>query len=269
MADVATLPLLLKQLRLTTMGRLWEAMALRAEEGRWTLGQYLAALCEEELLERERRRLERYLKESRLPPAKTLAHLNFDAAPSLPRQQILALAQDASWVERAENLLLFGPSGVGKTHIAAAIGHGLVAQGFRVRFTPATHLVQELQVAKQALALADALAKLDKYRLLILDDIGYVQRSEMETAVLFELIAHRYESGSLLITSNHPFSDWDRIFPDSVMTVAAIDRLVHHAQILALDGDSYRKTQSLALLNEAPQPPSAQPDKVVVADRTK
>jgi len=173
------------------------------------------------------------------------------------------------WVERAENLLLFGPSGVGKTHIAAAIGHGLVAQGFRVRFTPATHLVQELQVAKQALALADALAKLDKYRLLILDDIGYVQRSEMETAVLFELIAHRYESGSLLITSNHPFSDWDRIFPDSVMTVAAIDRLVHHAQILALDGDSFRKTQSLALLNEAPQPPSAQPDKVVVADRTK
>jgi len=95
MADVATLPLLLKQLRLTTMGRLWEDLAQRAEAGRWTLGQYLAALCEEELLERERRRLERYLKESRLPPAKTLAHLNFDAAPSLPRQQILALDGDS------------------------------------------------------------------------------------------------------------------------------------------------------------------------------
>jgi DNA replication protein DnaC len=269
MADVATLPLLLKELRLTTMANLWEALAARAEEGRWTLGQYLAALCEEELIERERRRLARYLKESHLPPAKTLHHLDFDAAPSLPRQHVVALAQDGGWVERAENLLLFGPSGVGKTHIAAAIGHGLVAQGLRVRFTSATHLVQELQVAKQALQLADALAKLDKYRLLILDDLGYVQRSEGETAVLFELIAHRYESGSLLITSNHTFSDWDRVFPDSVMTVAAIDRLVHHAQILTLDGDSYRKTQSLARVTQAPQPSSRQPAKVVVADRPK
>jgi DNA replication protein DnaC len=269
MADVATLPLLLKQLRLTTMAGQWEALAQRAEAGRWTLGQYLAALCEHELIERDRRRLVRYLKESRLPPAKTLHHLDFDAAPTLPRQQIVALAQDASWVERAENLLLFGPSGVGKTHVAAAIGHGLVAQGIRVHFTPATHLVQALQIAKQALQLADALAKLDKYRLLILDDLGYVQRSEMETAVLFELIAHRYESGSLLITSNHPFSDWDRIFPDTMMTVASIDRLVHHAQILALDGDSYRRTQSLARLTEAPPSPSSQPAKVVVADRPK
>jgi DNA replication protein DnaC len=216
MADVATLPRLLKELRLPTMAHQWEGLAARAQEGGWTLGEYLAALCEAELLERERRRLARHLQESHLPPAKTLHHLDFDANPTLPRQQVVALAAEGGWVERAENLLLFGPSGVGKTHIAAAIGHGLVAQGVRVRFTSATTLVQALQVAKQALQLADALAKLDKYRLLILDDLGYVQRSEMETVVLFELIAHRYESGSLLITSHHPFSDWDRIFPDTM-----------------------------------------------------
>jgi DNA replication protein DnaC len=150
------------------------------------------------------------------------------------------LAADGGWIERAENLRLFGPSCVGKTHIAAAIGYGLVAQGLRVRFTSAATLVQALQVAKQALQLADALAKLDQYRLLILDDLGYVQRSEMETAGPFELIAHRYESGSLLIISNHPFSDWDRIFPDSMMTVAAIDHLIHHAQILSIQGESYQ-----------------------------
>jgi DNA replication protein DnaC len=225
-------------------------------------------LCEEELLERERRRLARHLTESHLPPTKTLHHLDFDANATLPRQQVVALAAEGGWVERAENLLLFGPSGVGKTHIAAAIGHGLVAQGIRVRFTSATALVQALQAAKQALQLADALAKLDKYRLLILDDLGYVQRTEMETAVLFELIAHRYESGSLLITSNHPFSDWDRIFPDTMMTVAAIDRLIHHAQILSIGGESYRKGQSLAR-RTTQESPARRAAKVVVADRTK
>ncbi len=113
-----------------------------------------------------------------------------------------------------------------------------------MRFASATSLVQELQTAKQALRLSDALAKLDKYPLLVLDDIGYVKRTEMESSVLFELIAHRYESGSLLITSNHPFSEWDAIFPDNMMAVAAIDRLVHHAHIIELNGQSYRKRQA-------------------------
>ncbi len=196
------------------------------------------------LAERERRRLERHLNDARLPAGKTLQHFDFTASAGLNRQQIVQLAEDATWVERTDNLLLFGPSGVGKTHLAAAIGHGLISQGVRVRFASATSLVQELQTAKQALRLSDALAKLDKYPLLVLDDIGYVKRTEMESSVLFELIAHRYESGSLLITSNHPFSEWDAIFPDNMMAVAAIDRLVHHAHIIELNGQSYRKRQA-------------------------
>jgi DNA replication protein DnaC len=130
---------------------------------------------------------------------------------------------------------------VGKSHLAAAIGHALIEQGLRVRYYPACALVQELQLAKQTLRLPDALDKLDKYRLLIIDDIGYVKRTEAETSVLFELIAHRYEAASMLITSNQPFSAWDSIFPDDMMAVAAIDRLVHHAQIVEITGESYRK----------------------------
>jgi len=152
-----------------------------------------------------------------------------------------ALATDMAWVEAAHNVLLFGPSGVGKSHLAATLGHALIEHGLRVRYTAACELVQQLQAAKQELHLADALTKLDKYHLLVIDDIGYVKRSESETSVLFELIAHRYEAGSLLITSNLPFSAWNRVFPDDMMAVAAIDRLIHHAQVFELSGESYRK----------------------------
>jgi len=241
MGDAATLPLLLRQLRLPTMAGCCTELIERAFEQGWSVSRTLTTLCEYELAERERRRLQRHLKESRLPAGKTLAGFEFDVITGIDRQQLSALACETGWVEAARNLLLFGPSGVGKSHLAAAIGHALIDQGLRVRYTPASGLVQELQTAKHELRLADALAKLDKYRLLIIDDIGYVQRSETETSVLFELIAHRYEAGSVLITSNQPFSAWDRIFPDDMMAVAAIDRLIHHAHIIELGGESYRR----------------------------
>ena len=138
-------------------------------------------------------------------------------------------------------MLLLGPSGTGKTHIAHAIGHQLVADGVRCKVFPAVGLVQYLQQAKRDLELMKALTKLDKYRVLIIDDIGYVRKTDSETQVLFEFIAHRYESGSLIITSNQPFSHWDQIFPDTLMTVAAIDRIIHHATIIEIDAESYRK----------------------------
>ena len=241
MVDAAALPLLLRQLRLPTMAACWEDLQTRACDNAWSMPQTLATLCEYELAERERRRLQRHLKEARLPVGKTLQRFDFDAVPRTSRAQLTTLAGESTWVEQANNLLLFGPSGVGKSHLAAAIGHALIEQGLRVRHYPASALVQELQVAKQALRLPDALHKLDKYPLLIIDDIGYVKRSEAETSVLFELIAHRYEAASLLITANQPFSAWDRIFPDDMMAVAAIDRLVHHAHIIELAGESYRK----------------------------
>lgn len=169
----------------------------------------------------------------------------------------MQLAQDTTWLKRGENLLLFGPSGVGKTHLAAAIARSLVELGARVRFLSATTLVQLLQAAKASLQLQSALLKLDKYDLLILDDLSYVKKSEAETSVLFELIAHRYELNSLMITANHPFSAWDDIFSDSTMTVAAVDRLVHHAVILEIQADSFRqqtaKQRSFADVQKRPK----------------
>ena len=246
MPDTAALPTLLKALSPevtngSCMARQWEA--LQALHPRWTLAQYLAALCEQALAHRHTQRLQRYLKESGLPTGKTLGQFDFKACPSVTSARIAQLAHDPDWGERAENLLLFGPSGVGK--LATAIGYGLIEHGRRVYFAATTDLVQQLPIAKRELRLPDALGKLDKYGVLILDDIGYVKRSELESSVLFELIAHRYESGSLVITSHQPFSAWDSVFPDAIMTVAAIDRLVHHAQIIELQGESYRKAQSL------------------------
>lgn len=241
MPDAATLPLLLRQLRLPTMGACCEEVTERAIQQGWSIPQALATLCEYELSAREQRRLQRHLKEARLPAGKTLATFDMATLAPAPRQRLSAMANDTGWIDQAANLLLFGASGLGKSHIASAIGHALIDAGLRVRYYPASSLVQELQSAKQALCLADALIKLDKYRLLIIDDIGYVKRSEAETSVLFELIVHRYESGSLLITSNHPFSAWDSVFPDNMMAVAAVDRLVHHADIIELTGESYRK----------------------------
>ena len=250
MADAATLPMLLKQLRLPTMVACCDEVTDRAAQHGWSLQQALATLCEYELSEREQRRLHRHLHEARLPVGKTLATFDMTTLDTSQRQRLSALANDRTWIDQAANLLLFGASGLGKSHIAAAVGHALIGQGLRVRYYSASSLVQELQAAKQVLSLSDALTKMDKYRLLIIDDIGYVQRTEAETSVLFELIAHRYESGSLLITSNHPFSAWDSIFPDNMMAVAAVDRLVHHADIIELTGESYRKRAQAARKKE-------------------
>ncbi len=245
MANVAALPIMLKALRLACFNTHWENVAQKATAEQWMPEQYLAELCSMELSAREDKRLQRYHKESGLPPGKMVANFKFDAMTGVSAQQIARLTQDAGWTQRGENILIFGASGLGKTHLAAAIGYDLIEAGIRVKFTNATHLVQELQLAKEKYDLADALIKLDKYAVLILDDLGYVKKSDQESSVLFELIAHRYERGSLIITSNQAFSDWDQLFDDSVMTVAAIDRLVHYATIFTLEGESYRRKTSL------------------------
>ena len=144
-------------------------------------------------------------------------------------------------IDTGANLIAIGNSGAGKTHLLCAVGHALVEAGYRVFYTRTTDLVQRLQAARRDLLLEAALAKLDRFDLIILDDIGYAQKDQAETSVLFELIARRYETRSLAIAANQPFSAWDRIFPDKAVTVAAIDRLVHHATILEMNVDSYRR----------------------------
>ena len=257
MPHTATLALLLKQLKLTTMAQHWERLLLQAEQDGWNGAEYLAALCELELAERHRRRIARQGAESRLPAGKSLASFDFTQVPNLSARQFEALASTADWTRQSRNVLLFGPSGVGKTHLAAAIGHGLIEQGVRVRYFTTTALVQQLQLAREQLRLEDALHKLDRYRALVLDDFGYVKKTEQETHVLFELIAHRYETGSLILTSNQPFAEWDRIFPDQMMTVAAVDRLIHHATIIEVSSDSYRRKQALRQVSTQPSPTPA------------
>ncbi|HEV8464182.1 MAG TPA: ATP-binding protein, partial [Pseudolabrys sp.] len=150
-----------------------------------------------------------------------------------------------SWLEKGANLIMFGPPGAGKSHLAAALGFALVENGWRVLFARTTDLVQRLQIARRELALEAAIAKLDKYHLLILDDITYVSKDQAETSVLFELIGSRYERRSLLITANQSFGAWSKVFPDQAMTLAAIDRLVHHATILEMNVESYRRRAAL------------------------
>ena len=245
MTHTANLPVLLKQLRLSTMAQDWEALLIKAQAEKWSGAQYLATLCEQELHERYSRRIARFTKESRLPLGKTLGTFNFDYVSNINIEEINTLANNKDWVDQAMNVLFFGPSGVGKSHLAAAIGHALIEKSIRVKYFTATALVQQMQLARQELRLEQFFAKLDKYSAIVLDDLGYVKKTDAETHVLFELIAHRYETGSLIITSNQPFGEWDKIFTDTSMTVAAIDRVVHHSMIFDVDADSYRKRQAI------------------------
>lgn len=235
------LSLHLKELRLSNMLRYWETIENKATQEQWSYAQFLLALCELELQRRMQARQKKALTEAQLPSEKSFTSFDFSHCKQLNPAPLMQLAQDTTWLERAENLLIFGPSGVGKTHLGISMGRAMISLGKRVKFFSAISLVQQLQDAKQQLQLPSTLIKLDRFDLLIIDDIGYVKKSDDETSVLFELIAHRYERRSLLITANQPFSEWNSIFSDSMMTVAAVDRLVHHALIIEIKAESFRK----------------------------
>ena len=254
--DAARVELLLSELRLPGIKLIWAALAETADKEGWPAARFLAALAEQEMVERSRRRFERHLEEARLPPGKTLDAFDFDAVPMISKAQVQALAAGDAWLEKGANLLCFGPPGGGKSHLAAALGMALIEKGWRVLFTRTTDLVQKLQIARRDLALEAAIAKLDKYHLLILDDLAYVTKDQAETSVLFELISARYERRSMLITANQPFGEWGKIFPDQAMTLAAIDRLVHHATILEMNVDSYRRKEAVDKARGVGRPPT-------------
>ena len=239
------LKIMLKELRLATFSQNLEAFQHQATENTWSYTEFLSKLCEQELARRFQTRIAKWTRESRLPAGKSFATLNLSDIPKAVQQPILQLKDNHQWASQADNVLLIGPSGVGKSHVAAALGYHLIERGVRVKWFTAGELVQHLQKAKKELDLMTCMTRLDKYPVLIIDDIGYVKKSDGETQVLFEFIAHRYESGSLIVTSNQPFSQWDQIFPDALMTVAAVDRIIHHASIIEIEGESYRKKQHL------------------------
>jgi DNA replication protein DnaC len=254
--DAARITLLLNELRLPAVKIVWSQLAQLSDKEGWPAARFLAAIAEHEIAERGRRRIERHLAEARLLPGKTLDTFDFDAVPMISKAQVMATTAGDTWLAKGANLLLFGPPGAGKSHLAAAIGLALIENGWRVLFTRTTDLVQKLQIARRELALEAAINRLDRFDLLILDDLAYVSKDQAETSVLFELISARYERRSILITANQPFGEWRKVFPDPAMTLAAIDRLVHHATIFEMNVESYRRRAALERKRGPGRPPS-------------
>lgn len=229
----------LEDLRLPTMRKQHGVVARQAMAETWGYGDYLLELARREWEQRRTNRMERMLKRSKLPLEKTWTGLDLKRLPPKATQQLRSLLT-GDFLDRRENVMVFGPPGAGKTHCLAALAQELIRSGRRLLFTTTGLLVQELLAAKKDYKLKIALKRMEHWEGIILDDIGYVQQSREEMEVLFQFLADRYERGSILLTSNLPFSQWEQIFKDPMTTAAAVDRLVHHSVIVELNISSYR-----------------------------
>ena len=233
----------LKTLKLPTFLRDYAKLARQcAAEGSDHV-QFLARLVELELIDRERRMIERRIKAARFPTSKSLDSFDFKAIPALNKMQVLELAR-CEWIERRENVIALGPSGTGKTHVALGLGLAACQKGLSTGFTTAAALVHELMEARDERRLLRLQKQMANQKLLIIDELGFVPLSKTGAELLFELISQRYERGATLITSNLPFDEWTEVFGTERLTGALLDRLTHHVHILTMNGDSYRLKQS-------------------------
>jgi DNA replication protein DnaC len=235
----------LKTLKLPTFQREYQKLArLCATEGVDHVG-YLTRLSEREMIERDRRKVERRIKAARFPVVKSLDSFDFTAISKLNKMQVLELAR-CEWIERRENVIALGPSGTGKTHVALGLGLAACQKGMSVGFTTAAALVSEMMEARDERRLLRFQKQMAAYQLLIIDELGFVPLSKTGAELLFELISQRYERGAILITSNLPFDEWTETLGSERLTGALLDRITHHVNILEMNGDSYRLAQSRA-----------------------
>jgi len=247
----------LKELHLPTARECHAELGDAARREALSYEAYLLEVLQRECQGRRQHRTERLLRESRLPIQKSLGAFDMKRLPGKVSAVVQTLVE-GSFVDRKENVLAFGNPGSGKTHLLCGIGQELARAGRTVYFRSTNLLVQELLLAKRELRLPRLIKKLSRYEALILDDLGYVQQSREEMEVLFTLLAERYERGSVLITSNLPFSKWEAVFKDAMTTAAAIDRLVHHSVILELNLPSYRVEQAKKSKGAAPREPAGE-----------
>ncbi len=243
-AQAAIIGNYLTQLKLPAIARDYRTLARDAERQNAGYLGYLQALLDHEVIEREERQLQRRLAQARFPYEKRLEDFDFSAVPSLPKAQVLALAQGA-FVAQHENVLLLGPSGLGKTHLLLGVGRAACLRGYRVLFRPAATLASELELAQQELRLPKLLAQLRRFDLILVDEVGYLPFSHLAAELLFQFFSDRHERASVGITSNLDFAHWTEVFGHERMTAALLDRLVHRSTILLLEGESFRFRQSL------------------------
>jgi len=248
----ANLVALLKELRMPAIRECYEEAAERARKETLSYERYLLELLRREAEVRRQNRIERLLRQSKLPLDKSLAAFDLKRLPLRIQQQVNVMLEGV-FLDNRENVLAFGNPGSGKTHLLCAIAHELVHQGRRILFTTCSLLVQEILIAKTELKLAKILKRLSRFEAIVIDDIGYVQQNREEMEVLFTLLAERYERGSVMLTSNLPFSKWEQIFKDPMTTAAAIDRLVHHSIILELNVKSYRMEHAKRRKQKSPE----------------
>jgi DNA replication protein DnaC len=240
----------LKSLRLPTVLREYGKLAKQAAAEGLDHVQFLARLIELEMIDRERRMIERRIKAAKFPAVKSLDSFDFKAIPALNKMQVLELAR-CEWVDRRENVIALGPSGTGKTHIALGLGLSACQKGLSVGFVTAAALVHELMEARDERRLLRLQKQMVSHKLLIIDELGFVPLSKTGAELLFELISQRYERGATLITSNLPFDEWTETFGSERLTGALLDRLTHHVNILEMNGESYRLGQSKARQDKA------------------